>query len=301
MACNLVWRDLTAQQLENIRHPHPKKGLTGRDLLARYMDLTDYQRNPKTAIHLDLYIHTIQLGQEVTSADDKLSGLFSIVKMVHQRSIQETLTMERSFLLFKELLLAHSVQRPPYSIGLFTFQEMQRIMDWMLDSYYRHYKLYQYCYTNRVTMSASYTHPSDMVEQAAPLPPLQQALTQQQHQAILTQEERRKAQGVAATAVAAAAAAEEERQARLREEYEAAVPEEVKDRVAAAVEREVARLQRAMEEQFAAQQAELLAKLAALEASGTAPPPPAPSAWAVAAVRPSSGTAKPTQPPPPPS
>lgn len=148
-ARNLVWKDLSSAQLESIRHPHPKKGLTGRDLLAKYTGLNDYQTNPKTAIHLDLYVHTLQFGDTLKFTDDKLSGLFSIVKLVHHRSIDEQLTMERSFLLFKELLLAHSVQRPPYSVGLFSFMEMQKVMDWMLDSYYRHYKLYMYSYTNR--------------------------------------------------------------------------------------------------------------------------------------------------------
>lgn len=51
--------------------------------------------------------------------------------------------MERSFEFFKELLLRHSVQRPPFSVGLFSFQEMKAITEWMMDSYYRHYKLYQ--------------------------------------------------------------------------------------------------------------------------------------------------------------
>ncbi|KAG2437565.1 hypothetical protein HYH02_011207 [Chlamydomonas schloesseri] len=286
MAKNLVWRDLSSAQLESIRHPHPKKGLTGRDLLAKYTGLADYQTNPKTAIHLDLYVHTLQFGDSLKFKDDKLSGLFSIVKLVHHRSIDEQLPMERSFLLFKELLLAHSVQRPPYSVGLFSFMEMQKVMDWMLDSYYRHYKLYMYSYTNRVTLSATSMHPSDCVELAPELPPLLEALTQEQHEAILTEEGRKREQEAAAAAAAAAEAAEAERQARLREEYEAAIPEEVKDRVASAVEKELARLQKVMEEQFAAQTAALMAKIATLEAGGGAAPP-APAA-AAGAVRPPS-------------
>ncbi|GIL64618.1 hypothetical protein Vafri_18511 [Volvox africanus] len=269
MARNLLWKDLTSQQLESIRHPHPKKGLTGRDLLAKYNGLTDYQQNRKTAIHLDVYINALQFGEEQKFSDDKLSGLFSIVKTVHHRSIDEALTMERSFLLFKELLLMHSVQRPPYSLGLFTYAEMRKIMEWMLDSYYRHYKLYQYSYTNRITLSATYSSPSDIVELPPELPPLVKALTQAEHDAMLTAEERKREQEAAAAAAAAAEVAEAERQAKLREEYEAAIPDEIKDRVAAALEQELARLQRVMEEQFAAQQADLLAKIAVLESGGT--------------------------------
>ena len=43
----------------------------------------------------------------------------------------------------------HSVQRPPYSIGMFSQAEAGRVLSWMLGSYYRQYKLYQYCFTDR--------------------------------------------------------------------------------------------------------------------------------------------------------
>ncbi len=58
-------------------------------------------------------------------------------------------------------------------------------------------------------------------------------------------------------AAAAAAAQEAERVARLREEYEAAVPEEIKERVDTAVTKELA----AFKEQLEQQQRELLARL----------------------------------------
>lgn len=144
----MIWKDLSAEQLENIRHPHPKKGFTGRDLLAKFLGISD-PSNPKDAINLDLYVHTLQFGESQKYADDKLSGLLSLVKEVHLKSVGDKLTVQRSFELFKDLLLKHSVQRPPYSVGLYTFAEMKEIMDWMLDSYYRHYKLYQYTFTDR--------------------------------------------------------------------------------------------------------------------------------------------------------
>lgn len=57
--------------------------------------------------------------------------------------------VDRSFQLFKELMLQHSVQRPPYSIGLFSLQEFKKVLEWALDTYYRYYKLYQYVFTDR--------------------------------------------------------------------------------------------------------------------------------------------------------
>ena len=59
--------------------------------------------------------------------------------------------------------------------------------------------------------------------------------------------------------------AEAERVRKLREEYEAAVPDEIKDQVAEAVERELGLLKSAMESKFQQQHAEVLACLQACE------------------------------------
>ena len=44
-------------------------------------------------------------------ADDKVSGLISLVKAVHIKSTSQRLTLDNSFDYFKDLLLMHSVQR----------------------------------------------------------------------------------------------------------------------------------------------------------------------------------------------
>eukprot|EP00195_Chlamydomonas_chlamydogama_P006526 CAMPEP_0202903122 /NCGR_PEP_ID=MMETSP1392-20130828/21865_1 /ASSEMBLY_ACC=CAM_ASM_000868 /TAXON_ID=225041 /ORGANISM="Chlamydomonas chlamydogama, Strain SAG 11-48b" /LENGTH=147 /DNA_ID=CAMNT_0049590113 /DNA_START=542 /DNA_END=985 /DNA_ORIENTATION=- len=142
---------------------------------------------------------------------------------------------------------------------------MKQILDWFLDTYYRHYKLYQYAFTSRVVMNTSQTHPLDVVELPPELPKLNDAMTDEQWQAQLTEEQKKVEQEERAAAEAAAAAEDEERNRRLREEYEAAVPDEIKDRVAAAVERELALLKKNMEEQFQSQLVVLQDKVQQLE------------------------------------
>lgn len=269
MAKNLVWRDLSSEQLEQIRHPHPKKGLSPRDLLASFQGITN-QTQPKAAIVLDLYVHTLRFGESLGFQDDKLSGLFSIVKEVHTQSTQQRLQVDRSFQLFKELLLLHSVQRPPYSIGLFTFTEMKSIIAWMLDSYYRHYKLYMYAFTDRVLMNVSQVHPLDSVEVPPSLPPLSDAISEEQHLERMHEEQSKIDAEAAEAAAAEAEAAEAARLAALREAYIAAVPDEVQERVAAAVQREMERLRISMEEQFQEQQSMLQARIDELETKAAA-------------------------------
>jgi len=201
-------------------------------------------------------------------ADDKLSALLSIIKKIHRKSTEDRMAVDRSFALLKDVMLQHSVQRPPYSIGLFTLQEYKKVLEWALDTYYRHYKLYQYCFTDRVVVTVEQKHPLDIIElPPLPLQPMNDAMTEEQHRAAQSEEEKKAEEARQAAEEAAAAAAEEERLARLRAEYEAAVPDEIRERVAAAVEREVALLKASMEEQFQRQTGELQAKVAALEAA----------------------------------
>jgi hypothetical protein len=82
--------------------------------------------------------------------------------------------------------------RPPFSCGVFSQAEMRAVLDWMLSSYYRHYKLYQYAFTSRVTLSLTTFHPRSLVEVPPPaLPPLAEALTEAQHTQQLNEQQRR--------------------------------------------------------------------------------------------------------------
>eukprot|EP00878_Enallax_costatus_P038356 GHUV01043567.1.p1 GENE.GHUV01043567.1~~GHUV01043567.1.p1 ORF type:complete len:187 (+),score=81.30 GHUV01043567.1:1956-2516(+) len=158
---------------------------------------------------------------------------------------------------------------------------MRSILDWMLHTYYRHYKLYQYAFTSRVTMSITSYHPSSLVELVPQLPPLADALTEEQHQQQLDEEQRQEEERRHAEEAAAAVAAEEARQRALEEEYEASLPDDVKDRVVHALEREVGYLKKKMAEQFQAQQKGLLTRLAELEAAAKASAAAQPAAPAV--------------------
>ena len=62
MPGSLLASDLMPEQLAAIRHPNPQKGLSGRDLLARFAGCDD-GRDPRSALLLDLYVHTLQFGQ----------------------------------------------------------------------------------------------------------------------------------------------------------------------------------------------------------------------------------------------
>lgn len=43
--------------------------------------------------------------------------------------------------------------RPPFSLGIFNLEEARQITDWMLITYFTHFKLYQYAFTSRQASS----------------------------------------------------------------------------------------------------------------------------------------------------
>jgi len=174
------------------------------------------------------------------------------------------MTIENSFEFFKTLALQSSVHRPPYSMGIFSFAEMKDTTEYMLSTYYRHYKLYQYAYTDLVRLD---------VELAAPMletPPGFAELSLAYPEAAWN--EKQEALASAAGDAKAkeeeenAAAEEAEREARLKAEYDAAIPEEVSAKVEAVLAASMAEMKEALETKFAQQEESLLAKLAKLEA-----------------------------------
>jgi hypothetical protein len=64
-------------------------------------------------------------------------------------------TMENSFKRFEKILLEHSVERPPSSIGVFSRDDVTSILEHVVNHYFRHWKLYKYIYTANLRTSIS--------------------------------------------------------------------------------------------------------------------------------------------------
>ena len=49
------------------------------------------------------------------------------------------------------------MQRPPFSVGVFSLADMAAVLEWGLDGYFRHYKLYMYAFTDRCVRVCAHT------------------------------------------------------------------------------------------------------------------------------------------------
>uniref|UniRef100_A0A8C7H8S6 Cilia and flagella associated protein 119 n=1 Tax=Oncorhynchus kisutch TaxID=8019 RepID=A0A8C7H8S6_ONCKI len=128
---------------------------------------------PRRRVLLELYVHTVLFCRESNFNREQTSVLLSIVKKTPLNN------MGHCYAYCSELLLCHSVrvsfcirrvlcfghfhgqtltfhhysivfylpQRPPFSISLFSSEDVTQILKYLLNTYFRHYNLYKYIFT----------------------------------------------------------------------------------------------------------------------------------------------------------
>ncbi|XP_028263745.1 cilia- and flagella-associated protein 119 [Parambassis ranga] len=123
---------------------------------------------PKRGVLLELYVQTVLFCREHSFRKEQTSALLSIIKSIHEANIETPLDNKDECLEYcRELLLCHSVRRPPFSVNLFGFEEANCILKYILSSYLRHYKLYKYIFTTQVKLDLSLTY-SGMTDNGPP-------------------------------------------------------------------------------------------------------------------------------------
>ncbi|KAM6897045.1 cilia- and flagella-associated protein 119 [Xenentodon cancila] len=114
---------------------------------------------PKRRLLLELYVQTVLFCRENKLNKEQTSALLSIIKSVHAANIDTPLNnIELCFTYCKELLLCHSVRRPPFSVDLFSYEEANCILKYINKNYFRHYKLYKSAFTPQVKLDLSLTY-----------------------------------------------------------------------------------------------------------------------------------------------
>ncbi|PIK51643.1 putative coiled-coil domain-containing protein [Apostichopus japonicus] len=162
-----IWADLPVIQTETILTAAGNRGKIHR-LLAEIFQLEDCNVNSRSAVLLDLYYFTIQYAIDKGFNKEQTSTFFSIVKKTHEVCIETPFgNLDQCFNYFKELVLCHAVKRPPWSIHLFSPEQVGMITEYVVNTYFRHYKLYKYAFTPvvKLDLSINYVGLPDSSEQ----------------------------------------------------------------------------------------------------------------------------------------
>ncbi|XP_032619078.1 cilia- and flagella-associated protein 119 isoform X2 [Chelonoidis abingdonii] len=142
-------------------------------VLAELFELQGWESDPRAAILLDLYFYTVQFSREHNFTREQSSTFFAIVKDTHEACVETPLSnVEECYHYFTELLFCHAVRRPPFSIDLFSQEQLALMSDYVVNTYFRHFKLYKYAFTPQVRLDISLSYvgmPEPELEPAAEL------------------------------------------------------------------------------------------------------------------------------------
>ncbi|XP_070782735.1 cilia- and flagella-associated protein 119 [Enoplosus armatus] len=151
----MLWTDVSYHDMEEIDKMQSIPDLESALCSVFGVDLPE----PKRGVLLELYVQTVLFCRERSLKKEQTSALLSIIKSIHEANIETPLNnIEQCFKYCKELLLCHSVRRPPFSINLFSSEEVNCILKHIHNSYVRHYKLYKYIFTPQVKLDLSLTY-----------------------------------------------------------------------------------------------------------------------------------------------
>ncbi|KAI9531778.1 hypothetical protein NQZ68_038171 [Dissostichus eleginoides] len=151
----MLWTDVNYHDMEEIEKMQSIPDLERALCRVFGVDLPE----PKRGVLLELYVQMVLFCRECNFKKEQTSALLSIIKATHEANIETPLNnIEQCFKYCKELLLCHSVRRPPFSINLFNSEEVTCILNYIYNRYVRHYKLYKYIFTPQLKIDLSLTY-----------------------------------------------------------------------------------------------------------------------------------------------
>jgi len=127
--------------------------------------------NNKTALLLNIMARLIKFRDYEAS-----NVMIKTMNQEMQRSEEEKykLLLEQKFDELRDSLLACSVDNPPFSIRIFTTNEVKKLLDYTMNTYFLHFRLY-----NAVMSNKQFSEQKNIevyIDEPLPIPPLNEGL-----------------------------------------------------------------------------------------------------------------------------
>lgn len=184
MSATLEWRHLRPADLQKLDalSPFDYNGVSIILLEADAACSKDIQiftaplvrTNSQRGILLDLAFHVLRFARSLHMTHVKQSTLVSLLLELHRVSMTNHLSPSAAYARLEELLLVHSVQRPPHGLAVFRLDETRAIAEYCTATYFRFYTLYLHSFTHRRELTVTATLLGDGAVETLPtsLPPL---------------------------------------------------------------------------------------------------------------------------------
>lgn len=80
----------------------------------------------------------------------KFTTFLELAAWVFQWSFDEHKSREESFNEFKEVVIRHSLFRPPHSVNIFNEKDVKELTKFWLDTFDRYYEQYEHCFASKL-------------------------------------------------------------------------------------------------------------------------------------------------------
>ncbi|TPX62028.1 hypothetical protein SpCBS45565_g07101 [Spizellomyces sp. 'palustris'] len=131
---------------------------TGEEALRYLASIVEIGDDPQRgAILLDFYYYNLRFAKDQHFSPEQASAFFSIMKTTHDKAMASPfINLDKDYTFFKDVLLHHSVHRPPYSQKVFSLAEVKAITEYAVNTYFRHYLMYKYAFTKKLRLELSF-------------------------------------------------------------------------------------------------------------------------------------------------
>lgn len=169
------YRLISEEQFSTLEESLTPEGT--RDLLAEYLGI-NYEDEKKQKIALDYTFFNYAFCKDKAFNGRKTTTFMSIMQTIFLRDTESTSaadTIESSFTFFQDVLMKHCVERVPYNIKVFDESDVEPIIDFVTESYYRQFRLFNYIFGCLKRLQLKQVMPNE-VEMPATQQPLSSGL-----------------------------------------------------------------------------------------------------------------------------
>ncbi|UJR37633.1 hypothetical protein I4U23_030330 [Adineta vaga] len=151
----VTWTDFSREQTRKLEALHDPESIN-----EFFIKIFEFKRNTKRTIILcDLFYYALKFARTNEFNHEQISSFLSILKRVHDLSNRTPYAnMEETYQYFKALISKHSLFRPPHNLRIFTPDLAKKIMDYVIDTYFRHIKMYKYIFTPYIDFNLNFTY-----------------------------------------------------------------------------------------------------------------------------------------------
>ncbi|KAG8513646.1 Coiled-coil domain-containing protein 189 [Galemys pyrenaicus] len=161
-----------------------------REVLAELLGLSCPEKSPREAITLDLFSHALIFCRQQGFSPEQTSTACALLQDLHKACIATPLgNVEECYRYFTSVLFCHGVRRPPFSINLFKEEQLLALADYVVNTYFRHFKLYKYVFTPQVRLDLSLTYMGLLPPKLCPEGETEKEVEEVAEQAVTPEEE----------------------------------------------------------------------------------------------------------------